>query len=88
MTVSKGDLIASLAAQKDISRAVAETMIDSVLALITNAVATGEKVTIRGFGTFAMKTRAARTGRNPQTGMPVEIAARTVLSFKPATTRG
>ena len=84
MTVSKGKLIEDLAEVQGITKVAAAANIDAVLNLIRGAAATGEKVIIQGFGTFAMKNRAARTGRNPQTGLPVEIPASTTLTFKAA----
>lgn len=84
MTVSKGNLIDTLAEQQGITKTAATAQIDAVLQLIGNAAVTGEKIIIKGFGTFEMKTRAARTGRNPQTGLPVEIPATTTLTFKAA----
>ena len=61
----------------------AETALNAVLGAIKDAVA-AEKVQLVGFGTFEMKTRAARTGRNPQTGAAMKIAASQTLSFKPS----
>ena len=61
----------------------AETALNAVLGAIKEAVAT-DKVQLVGFGTFEMKTRAARTGRNPQTGAAMKIAASQTLSFKPS----
>lgn len=87
MSVSKGQLIDRLAAEQGITKVAAGAMIDNVLQLIGNAAATGEKVILQGFGTFERKIRAARTGRNPQTGLPVEIAASTTLTFKAAKPR-
>lgn len=84
MNVSKTQLIADLAEVQGLTKTAAAATVDSFLNLILGAVAAGEKVVITGFGTFQMKTRAARTGRNPQTGLPVEIPAKTTLTFKPA----
>lgn len=61
----------------------AETALSAVLAAIGESART-EKVQLVGFGTFEMKTRAARTGRNPQTGAAMKIAASSTLSFKPS----
>ncbi len=55
---------------------------DAVLSSITSAVAGGDKVTLPGFGTFEARSRNARTGRNPQTGAEIQIAASTVPGFK------
>jgi DNA-binding protein HU-beta len=84
MTYSKGKLIDDLADLRNVSKASAAETVDAMLNLIRGAAEAGDKVIIQGFGTFAMKTRAARTGRNPQTGLPVEIPASTVLTFKAA----
>lgn len=80
---SKTDLIKAIGSKFDISRGTAETWVDAILGAI-GELASGQKLIIRGFGTFEMKTRAARTGRNPQTGLPVDIPASTVLTFKAA----
>lgn len=61
----------------------AETALSAVLAAISESVQT-DKVQLVGFGTFEMKKRAARTGRNPQTGATMKIAASQTLSFKPS----
>ena len=66
-----------------VTKKCAEVALNAVLSAITEAVAT-DKVQLVGFGTFEMKTRAARTGRNPQTGDAIEIAASRTLSFKPS----
>ena len=88
MSVSKGKLIEDLAELQGLTRTAAAASVDSFLNLILGAAAAGDKVIIQGFGTFAMKTRPARTGRNPQTGLPIDIAASTTLTFKPAKTKG
>lgn len=62
----------------------AEAALSAVLSSISEATRKGEKVQLVGFGTFEMKTRAARTGRNPQTGAVMKIAASTTLAFKPS----
>ena len=80
---SKADLIDAVAAKADCGRHAAQAMIDTVLGEIAG-LAVGQKLILRGFGTFETKTRAARTGRNPQTGLPIEIPASTTLTFKAA----
>ena len=62
----------------------ADKALEAVIASITNAVAGGDKVTVPGFGTFESRERSARTGRNPQTGETMEIAASKAPAFKPA----
>lgn len=80
---SKGDLIATIARENDVGKATAELWIDLVLGSIT-ALAVGQKLIIRGFGTFEVKNKLARTARNIRTGLPVEVPARSVLTFKAA----
>lgn len=86
MSVSKGKLIEDLAEVQGITKVAAAANIDALLNLIRGAATAGDKVILQGFGSFEMKTRAARTGRNPQTGLPVEIPASTTLHFKAAKT--
>lgn len=88
MTISKGKLIEDLADVQGLTKTAAAASVDSFLQLILGAAESGHKVIIQGFGTFEMKTRAARTGRNPATGLPVEIPAKTTLTFKPAKAKG
>jgi DNA-binding protein HU-beta len=81
---SKTDLINVVAQKATINNGAASATVEAVLAGIAELSAGGQKLVIRGFGTFETKTRAARTGRNPQTGLPVEIPASTALTFKAA----
>jgi len=67
-----------------LTNAQADAAVEAVLTSITNAVAGGDKVTLPGFGTFEVRERAARSGRNPQTGEAMEIAASKSAAFKPA----
>lgn len=64
------------------TKAAAQRAVSSVFKVIQDTLAGGGRVTIPGFGSFKTSKRAARTGRNPQTGEPLEIAARTAVSFK------
>nr|MCP3865561.1 HU family DNA-binding protein [Aestuariibacter sp.]MCP4060072.1 HU family DNA-binding protein [Pseudoalteromonas sp.] len=66
----------------DISKATAGKALDATTAAITEALASGESVALIGFGTFSVKERAARNGRNPQTGETITIAAAKIPSFK------
>jgi DNA-binding protein HU-beta len=66
------------------SKAMGSAAVDAVINAITAALAKGEKVQIAGFGNFEVKNRPARTGRNPRTGEPVQIAASKAASFKVA----
>ncbi|QIZ84243.1 HU family DNA-binding protein [Bermanella marisrubri] len=81
--MNKSELIDAIAASADIPKAAAGRALDATVDAITNALKEGDQVVLVGFGTFAVKERAARTGRNPQTGQPIEIAAAKVPGFKP-----
>jgi len=80
--MNKGDLVEKVAKECDLSKAAAEKALNSILDAISDAVATGDKVTLVGFGTFSVSNRAAREGRNPQTGETMKIPARKVVKFK------
>jgi DNA-binding protein HU-beta len=79
--MNKADLIDKMAADADITKTAAATALDSLLAGITKALKKGGKVTLVGFGTFAVSHRKARTGRNPQTGATIQIRAKKVPKF-------
>jgi len=80
--VNKTELIETVAEGADISKAAATRAVDTVIESISGTLAKGEQVTLVGFGTFLVRERAARTGRNPQTGAPIEIKAAKVPAFK------
>lgn len=80
--VNKSELVEAIAGSADISKAAAGRALDAITDSITNALKQGDQVALVGFGTFLVKERAARTGRNPQTGAPIEIAAAKIPSFK------
>ncbi len=80
--MNKSELIDAIAASADISKAAAGRALDAMTTSITGALKDGDQVTLIGFGTFSVKERAARTGRNPQTGKEIQIAAAKVPSFK------
>ena len=80
---SKSDLIKNVAARLDETEATAAKAVEAVLEGIAMW-ATSNKLIIRGFGTFEVKHKAARTARNVRTGLPVEVPARDVLTFKAA----
>lgn len=80
--MNKAELIEAVAEAADISKAGAARAVDAVLDSITTAMKKGDQVTLVGFGTFLVRERAARTGRNPKTGEPINIAAAKVPSFK------
>ena len=80
--MNKGELIEAVADSAGISRANASKAVDAVFDSITAALANSGSVSLLGFGTFSVKARAARTGRNPRTGEPIQIAASNVPGFK------
>ena len=83
--MNKRELIQAVSHRTDLDNAAASAAVDAVLEEITDQLGKGEKVSISGFGTFEIRTRSARSGRNPQTGEAMEIAASTTAAFKPAT---
>ena len=80
--MTKAELVEYVAEEADLTKAAAAKAVDAVVAGITKGLKKEGKVTLVGFGTFSAKKRAARTGRNPQTGAEVKIAARVVPGFK------
>jgi DNA-binding protein HU-beta len=80
--MNKGELIESVAGAADVSRAEATRAVDAVLDSVTKTLAKGGTVSLVGFGTFSVKRRAARTGRNPRTGEAIQISASNVPGFK------
>jgi DNA-binding protein HU-beta len=80
--MNKQELIEAVAASADLSKADATRAVDSVVDNVTQTLKKGDQVTLVGFGTFSVKERAARTGRNPQTGETIQIAASKVPGFK------
>ena len=80
--MNKSELIDAIAESADLSKASASRALDAVTETIANSLKSGDQVVLVGFGTFSVKDRAARTGRNPQTGAPIEIAAARIPGFK------
>ncbi len=80
--MNKQDLVGSIATDTGLTKVQAEQALNSLTENITGALSKGEKVTLVGFGTFSTARRAARMGRNPQTGTPISISATTVPKFK------
>ena len=80
--MNKSELIEAIAASADIPKAAAGRALDAMVDTVTGALKAGDQVVLVGFGAFAVKDRAARTGRNPQTGAEIQIAAARVPSFK------
>ena len=80
--MNKTDLINAIAEQANLSKADAGRSLDAFINTIETTLKVGDAITLVGFGTFQVKARAARTGRNPQTGQEITIAAANVPSFK------
>jgi len=80
--VNKSELIDAIAEKADISKAAAGRALDATLDAITGALKEGDQVTLIGFGTFLVRERASRVGRNPRTGEAMTIAAAKIPSFK------
>jgi len=81
--VNKSELIDAVASGADISKASAGRALDAMVDAITESLRKGDSVALVGFGTFSVKDRAARQGRNPQTGATIQIKAAKVPGFKP-----
>ena len=81
--MNKSELIDAIAASADLPKAAAGRALDAMIEAVGGALKEGDQVALVGFGTFLVKERAARTGRNPQTGTPIEIKAAKVPGFKP-----
>lgn len=80
---TKTDLVNSVVESAELSKKDATKAVDAVFEAIQTALANGEKVQLIGFGNFEVRERAARKGRNPQTGKEIDIAATKVPAFKP-----
>lgn len=79
--MNKGEFVEALSDRLDLSRAQADRAVSGVLDIITEELAKGSKIAFTGFGSFEVSKRAARTGRNPQTGASIKIAASSVPKF-------
>lgn len=82
--MTKTELIDAIGNEADVSKAAASRALNATFAAIAKSLAEGEPVSLVGFGTFLVRERSARTGRNPQTGESIQIAASKVPAFKPA----
>lgn len=80
--MNKSELVEAVAGELDQSKAAAGRAVEAVLDAITRGLLKDGEVSLVGFGSFRTRKRAARTGRNPQTGQPIQIAAGTSISFK------
>ncbi len=84
--MNKTELIEAMAANAEITKTDAEKAFNAFVEEVTKALANGDKVALKGFGNFEVRSRDARTGRNPITGEAIQIAASKVAAFKPSTT--
>jgi DNA-binding protein HU-beta len=82
--VNKGDLVEKVAKDVAITKTQADAAVNCLIGAVTAELKKGGRVTLVGFGTFAVSARKARTGRNPQTGAPIKIAAKKVARFSPS----
>ena len=80
--MNKSELIDAIASSADLSKASAGRALDAAIEAITSELKKGGQVSLVGFGTYSVKQRAARTGRNPQTGATIQIKAANIPSFK------
>ena len=82
--MNKADLVAKVAEKSGVTKKDAEKAVAGIFAAVQEALVAGDKVQVLGFGTFEVKERAARTGRNPQTGEVVDIPEHKAVTFKPS----
>ena len=80
--MNKAELIDAIAAESGLSKVDAKKALDGFVAATANALNAGDKISLVGFGSFSVSNRAARTGRNPQTGKEINIASKNVVRFK------
>ncbi len=83
--MNKGELVEKVAKECALGKAATEQVVASLFGAIADAIKSGDKVTLLGFGTFSVSERAAREGRNPQTGEIINISAKKVVKFKAGT---
>jgi len=81
--MKKPEIAAAIAAEADVTKEKAGEILNIITDEITNAMSQNDPVTLIGFGTFSTRERAARTGKNPQTGQTIQIAASKTVGFKP-----
>ena len=80
--MTKADLVAKVAADAGLTKIIAEKAVTSLVSVVTEALAGGEKITLVGFGTFELAKRSAREGRNPRTGQALKIPPSKVVKFR------
>jgi len=81
--MTKAELVDEVARQADLTRKHSEVIVDAVFSSIVDALTQGDKIELRGFGSFRVRRRGSRTGRNPKTGQGVVVPAKKVPYFKP-----
>lgn len=81
--MNKAELVAGVAEITNLTKKDSETAVNAVVEMVSKALEAGDDVQLIGFGTFGVRQTAARTGRNPQTGAPIDIPAKKVPNFKP-----
>lgn len=81
--MNKADLIDAIAKKVTIAKSAAANVVDAFIETVTHSLKKGEKVTLMGFGSWEVRERAARVGRNPQTGKEIKIRAKKVPKFNP-----
>lgn len=81
--MTKAELVEAVAKQTKLTKKSAEATVNAIIKAVTGSLKKGSPVTLVGFGTFKVMNRKARTGRNPQTGKPIKIAASRVPKFSP-----
>ena len=80
--MNKAELIDAIASESGLSKVDAKKALDGFVVATANALKAGDRISLVGFGSFSVSNRAARTGRNPQTGKEIQIAAKNVVRFK------
>jgi DNA-binding protein HU-beta len=80
--MNKADIVSAIADQADLSKADAGRALDALIEVVKKSLKKGDSVSLVGFGTFAVRKRAARTGRNPRTGATIKIKASKIPAFK------
>lgn len=83
--MNKKELVAAISNTSGLSKADSETALNAVISCLTDLLAKGDSIVLPGFASLSVKERPARTGRNPATGQPIEIAASKAVSFKTGT---
>ncbi len=81
-TLTKADLMEAVAAEANVTKRDAEVIVNAALAAMAESLQAGEKIEIRGFGSFGIRQRGPLTGRNPKTGAAVEVPAKRICYFK------